>query len=91
MRSPHLLILRLLDSTRALAHGSLALDAYDVRFVDDPVDRGVGDGAVAELRAPRRRLELRARCEWAGAVSRVDGLRGLVGSLESGLSSGRFS
>ena len=82
MRSPHLFILQLLDSAHALAHGFLALDVYDVRFVDGPVDHGVGDGAVAELRVPRRWRELRARYEWAGAVSWVDGLlAGLEGFL----------
>jgi len=74
MRSSCLLILRLLHSAHVLAHGFLALDVYGVRFVDDSIDHGVGDGAVAELRVPRRRRELRARYGWAGAVCWLDDL-----------------
>ena len=38
----------------ALAHGFVALDADDVRTVDDAVDDRIGDGALAELGVPSR-------------------------------------
>ena len=51
----------------------------------DSVDYGVGDGAVAELRMPCRRRELRARYERPGVLPRLDGLRGLAGLVGVGL------
>ena len=73
------------DSAPAPAHGFLALDVDGAGLARDPVDHGVGDGAVAELRMPCRQRELRAQYERPGAVTRLAGLRGLAGRVGVGL------
>ena len=85
-RGRRLLLKSLLPGpSHALARGSLALDVDGAGLARDPVDHGVGDGAVAELRMPCRRRELRAQYERAGAVPRLNGLRGLAGRVGVGL------
>ena len=73
-RRPLLLTTRPPDSTHALAHGFLALDVDGAGLARDPVDNGVGDGAVVELRMPCRRRELRAQYERPGEAPWLDGL-----------------
>ena len=56
----------------------------DAGLARDPVNHGVGDGAVAEFRMPCRRCELRARYERPGETPWLGGLRGLAGLVGVG-------
>ena len=85
-RGRRLLLKSLLpDSAHALVREFLALDVDGAGLARNPVVRAVGDGAVAELRMPCRRRELRAQYERPGVVPRLDGLRGLAGLVGVGL------
>ena len=68
-------------SADALAHGLVALDVDYIRTVDDAVDDGIGDGALAELRVPASRRELRADDERSSPQTPLDDLEQLAGAL----------